>query len=105
MLDEVLKNINLQREAEFTAIEFTGEAHTADEDLVRAVLGGDETAFELIFERYRRPVARVVGRFFKDRSEIEEFAQQSFTKAYFSLKKFRGGEDKSFAAWMTRIAI
>ena len=31
MLDEVLKNNSLQRDATFSAIEFTGETHTADE--------------------------------------------------------------------------
>ena len=105
MLDEVLENISLQTKAQFPAIEFTGDAHASDERLVRAVLEGDETAFEEIFDRYRRPMTRVVSRFFRDRCDIEEFVQQCFTKTYFSLKKFRGGEDRSFAAWMTRIAV
>ena len=104
MLDEVL-NISLQTKAQFSAVEFTGEDATSDERLVQAVLDGDESAFETIFDRYRRPMTRVVGRFFRERSDIEEFVQQSFTKAYFSLKKFRGGEDRSFQAWMTRIAV
>lgn len=77
----------------------------ADERLVQMTLAGDETAYAEIFERYKRPMARVVARYFRERSEIEEFVQQCFTKAYFSLKNFRGGEDRSFAAWMTRIAI
>lgn len=104
MLDEVL-NINLQTKAQFPAIEFAGDAPTSDERLVRAVLEGDEAVFEVIFEKYRRPMTRVVSRFFRERSDIEEFVQQSFTKAYFSLSKFRGGEEKSFQGWMTRIAV
>jgi RNA polymerase sigma-70 factor (ECF subfamily) len=50
-------------------------------------------------------VTRVVSRFFRDRSEIEEFVQQSFTKAYFSLKNFRGSRGDSFPAWLSRIAV
>ncbi len=103
MLDEVLK-IGLQTKAQYTAVEFTDEVHVSDDVLVQAVLDGDQRAFETIFERYRRPMTRVVGRFFRERSDIEEFVQQCFTKAYFSLKNFRGG-DSSFRAWMTRIAI
>jgi RNA polymerase sigma-70 factor, ECF subfamily len=103
MLDEVLK-IGLQTKAQFPVVEFTDEVYDSDEDLVRAVLDGDEQAFEMIFERYRRPITRVVGRFFRERSDIEEFVQQCFTKAYFSLKRFRGG-DASLQAWMTRIAV
>ncbi|MEQ1605589.1 MAG: RNA polymerase sigma factor [Pyrinomonadaceae bacterium] len=103
MLDEVLK-ISLNTKAQFTAVEFTDEVQAPDDALVQAVIDGDERAFETIFERYRRPMTRVVGRFFRERSDIEEFVQQSFTKVYFSLKNFRGG-DSSFQAWMTRIAI
>lgn len=104
MFEEVI-NISLQREAQLQTIEFADDAPIADERLVQMTLAGDETAFAEIFERYRRPMTKVVARYFRERSEIEEFVQQGFTKAYFSLKNFRGGEDRSFAAWMTRIAI
>jgi RNA polymerase sigma-70 factor (ECF subfamily) len=76
-----------------------------DAELVKAVLAGDETAFALIFERYRKLVAHTVSRFFYEREEIEEFVQQSFAKIYFSLKDFRGEREKSFAAWLTKITV
>lgn len=103
MLDEVLK-IGLQTQTQFPAVEFTDEVQTSDDVLVQAVLGGDERAFEQLFERYKRQMARAVGRFFRERADIEEFVQQAFTKAYFSLKHFRGG-DATFKSWITRIAI
>ncbi|MGB2752126.1 MAG: sigma-70 family RNA polymerase sigma factor [Pyrinomonadaceae bacterium] len=104
MLQEVL-NINLQTNTRSQTDVITDVTPASDEQLVEAVLGGDETAFAVIFERYTRPMTRVVSRFFRERSDIEEFVQQSFTKAYFSLNKYRGGEDNSFPAWMTRIAV
>jgi len=104
MLEEVI-NISLQKDGQFPTIEFTDDSPVADERLVQMTLAGDETAYAEIFERYKRPMTRVVARYFRERSEIEEFVQQCFTKAYFSLKNFRGGEDRSFAAWMTRIAV
>lgn len=104
MLQEVL-SINLQANSLSQADVMTDVTPVSDEQLVQAVLGGDETAFAVIFERYTRPMTRVVSRFFRERSDIEEFVQQSFTKAYFSLKKYRGGEENSFPAWMTRIAV
>lgn len=76
-----------------------------DAELVQAVLDGDEAAFNLIFERYRRLVVHLVSRFFNRRELIEELTQQSFTKVYFSLKNFRGGQDKSFSAWLSRLTI
>lgn len=69
------------------------------------MLGGDEQAFAEIFERHKLLVTRVVGRFFRNASEIEECVQSSWTKTYFSLKSFRGGRDDSFPAWLTRIAV
>ncbi len=82
----------------------TGEAGT-DEELVRAVLDGDEAAFSEIFERYKRLVVHLVGRFFNRREMVEECSQVVFTKAYFSLKDFRGGQEKSFASWISRVAV
>ena len=104
MFDEVI-NIRLQTEAQLPTIEFTDESPTTDERLIQMTLAGDETAFAEIFERYKRAMTRVVSRYFRERSDIEEFVQQCFTKAFFSLKNFRGGDDKSFAAWITRIAV
>jgi len=104
MLDGVL-TINLDTNAQFAAIEFADSTVVSDAELVENVLSGDETAFAEIFERYKRPMTRTVGRFFRERADIEEFVQQSFTKAYVSLNRFRGADERSFGAWMTRIAV
>lgn len=104
MFEEVL-TISLQTEAQFPTAGFKDVSAVTDEHLVAAVLDGDETAFTEIFERYKRPMTRVISRFFRERNDIEDFVQQCFTKSYFSLNKFRGGEDRSFHAWLTRIAV
>jgi RNA polymerase sigma-70 factor (ECF subfamily) len=104
MLEEVLE-INLQTKTHFPPVEFTDDAILSDERLVQSVLDGDERAFAEIFDRYRRHVARVASRFFRDRGEVEELVQQSFTRAYFSLKNYRGGAEHSLAAWLTRITV
>jgi RNA polymerase sigma factor (sigma-70 family) len=76
-----------------------------DDELVKAVLAGDESAFESIFTRYRRLVVHLVGRFFNQPETVEDISQQSFTKAYFSLKDFRGENDKSFQSWLSRLTV
>ena len=76
-----------------------------DESLVEAVRGGDESAFELIFERHRRRVARMVGRFFNRPERVEEILQEVFTKAYFALGTYSAERGPSFAAWLSRVAI
>lgn len=76
-----------------------------DDELVSQVRAGDERAFEHLFERHKRRVAGVAGRFFHERAQIEDIIQETFVKAYFALQDYHGAQDKSFFAWLRRIAI
>jgi RNA polymerase sigma-70 factor (ECF subfamily) len=75
-----------------------------DAQLVALVLAGDETAFENIFERYKRLVGAVGARYFRRPEEIEEIVQISFTKIFLELDNFRGAHDFSLASWIGRIS-
>lgn len=76
-----------------------------DDDLVAAARAGDETAFTLLFERHRRSVTRLAYRFFHQRAQVEDIVQDSFASAYFALGGYRGGHEKSFIAWLSRITV
>jgi len=82
-----------------------GSDEPTDDALVAAAGAGDEEAFEQLFERHRRQVARIAGRFFPQREQIEEIIQDSFTKAYFALGSYHGTHASSFKAWLTQIAV
>ncbi len=103
MLDEVL-NISVQTNAEYLGIEMHDNDITSDEILVQQVLAGDGSAYEQIFERHRRTITRIVAKFFREKADIEEAVQKAFTKAYFSLSRFRGG-DSSLKSWLAKIAV
>jgi len=75
------------------------------DDALVAAAGADEAAFEQLFERHRRQVARIAGRFFSQRDQIEDIIQDSFTKAYFALNTYHGTHEASFRAWLTQIAV
>lgn len=77
----------------------------SDDKLVAATVGGDETAFAELFARHKRMVAAIGGRFFQTREQIEDIIQMSFCQAYQSLGQYRGGEERSFPAWLKRIAV
>ncbi len=104
MIDETIK-INPVRNVNLSATKLSEPSEITDDELVKLVLAGDEAAFACVFERYRKLVVHLVGRFFRQRQEIEDIVQQAFTKIYFSLKDFRGGHDKSFSAWASRLTI
>src|SRR5260370_17305606 len=73
--------------------------------LVAAAGAGNEAAFEQLFERHRRQAARIAGRFFHQREQIEEIIQDSFTKVYLALGSYHGTHAASFKAWLTQIAV
>jgi RNA polymerase sigma-70 factor, ECF subfamily len=93
------------RDPKTALAEAEAAAPPADAALAARAAAGDESAFELLFERHRRRVALIAGRFFRRREEIEEVVQESFTKAYFALADFDGKSDEAFAAWLARIAF
>lgn len=76
-----------------------------DAELAAAVCEGDESAFETLFERHRRRVGTIAGRFFQQKEEIEDVVQECFTKAYFALKDFSDKSGGSVAAWLSKIAF
>ena len=73
-----------------------------DLDLARQAQGGDESAFAEIVRRYSPRVFSVASRFFRQRSLVEEAAQEVFLKAYTQLGSFEGRG--SLEGWLTRIA-
>jgi len=71
-------------------------------DLARQAQDGDEFAFSEIVRRYSPRVFSVASRFFRQRSLVEEAAQEVFLKAFTQLKSFEGRG--SMEGWLTRIA-
>ena len=88
-------------EKQKAGFELIGEK--SDSQLVELVLIGEETAFENLFERYKRLVGAIAGRYFQRPEQIEEIIQISFAKVYFDLKTFRGDYNFSFASWIGKI--
>jgi RNA polymerase sigma-70 factor (ECF subfamily) len=76
----------------------------SDKRLVALTLAGDEQAYELIFDRYKRLVASIAARYFDQSAHVEEIIQITFTKAFFELANFRGDSQLSFASWLGKIA-
>jgi RNA polymerase sigma-70 factor (ECF subfamily) len=71
-------------------------------DLARQAQDGDESAFAEIVRRYSPRVFSVASRFFRQRSLVEEAAQEVFLKAFTQLESFEGRG--SLEGWLTRIA-
>lgn len=74
-----------------------------DAALVARVQAGDQAAFGLLVEKYRRRVERLISRLVHDPAEVEDLAQEAFIKAYRAINAFRG--ESAFYTWLYRIAL
>src|SRR6201993_492377 len=96
MLDRVLNKIGKPGGTAFSA-------STAEEKVVAAAKGGDEVAFETLFNRHQRKIFALAFRYTRVREDAEDIVQQTFQNAFVHLQTFEG--KSSFSTWLTRIAI
>jgi len=75
----------------------------SDVEIVRRVLAGESSLFELILRRYNQRIYRAVRAIVRDESEVEDVMQHAYVNAYTHLHQF--AERASFTTWLTRIAI
>ncbi|HEY8226314.1 MAG TPA: sigma-70 family RNA polymerase sigma factor [Pyrinomonadaceae bacterium] len=78
-----------------------GYEQAPDLDLARQAQGGDESAFGEIVRRYSPRVFSVASRFFRERTMVEEAAQEVFLKAFTQLGSYEGRG--SMEGWLTKI--
>jgi RNA polymerase sigma-70 factor (ECF subfamily) len=78
-------------------------APAGEEALVVAAKNGNERAFEVLVERYRRRMVAVALRLTRIQEDAEDVTQQSFQKAFVHLHRFEG--KSSFSTWLTRITV
>ena len=74
----------------------------ADAVLVHRARGGDDAAFQALYERHHTSVTRVCRRWLADEQLVEDAVQETFVKAWGALATFTGGE--RFGRWVRRIA-
>jgi RNA polymerase sigma-70 factor (ECF subfamily) len=75
----------------------------AERHWLRRAQAGDEQAFALILDRYRRPVFDFCWRLLRDTPAAEDVAQETFVRAYQHLADFTPGR-AAFSSWLFLIA-
>ncbi len=76
----------------------------ADEDvqLMLAFAGGDEAAFDALFDRWAARLLRFLERMVKDSAVAEELLQESFLRVHRAKARYR--PDARFSTWLFTIA-
>lgn len=73
-----------------------------DQLYIDKVLSGDTNAFAILVDRYKDMVFTLALKVLKHREEAEEVSQDTFIKAFKSLKNFKG--TSKFSTWLYKIA-
>ena len=74
-----------------------------DWDLVQGARRGDREAFRSLVERYQHKVTALATGMLRNRDDALDVVQDTFTKAYQSLDRFKG--ESSFYTWLYRITM
>jgi RNA polymerase sigma-70 factor (ECF subfamily) len=77
--------------------------NTPEGSLVRRAQAGDESAFQEIVERYQSKVFSIIHGIVRQRNDVEDIAQQVFTKIYFSMRNF--DFRSSLITWVYKITV
>ena len=79
-----------------------GQQVDPDRALVDEAITGSADAFETLVRRYQTRVVNYAAAMVRDTGEAEDVAQETFIRAYRSLRRFRG--ESSFKTWLYTIA-
>ena len=78
------------------------EQEVPDGTLIKQSLAGDQSAFEFLVTRYRRPLVCYIRGILKDDDEVYDVLQHVFLQLYVSLPTLL--TDVSLKAWLFRVA-
>src|SRR5213082_3330702 len=79
------------------------QADVSEMDLVKRCQAGDPEAFDELVTRYRTRVFGMIYNMVHNEQDAWDLAQDSFVKAWKSIKRFRG--QSSFYTWIYRIVM
>jgi RNA polymerase sigma-70 factor (ECF subfamily) len=77
--------------------------HAAEKALIAQLCAGREAAYEILIDRYERPVFSLVSRLVDDSADAADVVQEVFLKIFRNVGSFRG--DSSLKTWVYRIAV
>ena len=77
--------------------------NTQEGTLVHRAQSGDEAAFREIVEKYQSKVFSIIHGIVRQKNDVEDIAQQVFSKVYFSIRNF--DFRSSLITWIYKITV
>ena len=79
-----------------------GPDSQTDADIMLRVKAGDQSAFEYLVQKYRRPMVSFMYRMARNSAAAEDLAQEVFLRVYRSRENYEASA--KFTTWLYRIA-
>ena len=74
-----------------------------DEDLVRRIVEGEASLYEVLMRRHNRRIYRVARSILRSDDDAMDVMQDAYMRGFSHLAAFRG--ESAFSTWLTRIAV
>jgi RNA polymerase sigma-70 factor, ECF subfamily len=84
------------------AANLAGAAALSDADIMLRVKAGDQSAFDYLVQKYRRPLVSFMYRMARNTAAAEDLAQEVFLRVYRSRATYEASA--KFTTWLYRIA-
>jgi RNA polymerase sigma-70 factor (ECF subfamily) len=81
---------------------FAGDASLSDAEIMLRAKAGDQSAFEYLVQKYRRPMLSFMYRMARNAAAAEDLAQEVFLRVYRSRQSYEASA--KFTTWLYRIA-
>lgn len=78
------------------------ESRKEDARLIQEAIRGNQGAFKKLLKKYHDPIAHLVARIIHNKEQVEDLTQETFVKAFASLKSFN--DEYAFSTWLYKIA-
>ena len=78
------------------------ESRKEDSRHIREALNGNQSAFKKLLKKYHDPILHLITRIIHNREQVEDLTQETFVKAFASLKSFN--DEYAFSTWLYKIA-
>ncbi len=78
------------------------DSRKEDTRLIHDALRGVQSAYKQLMHKYHDPIFNLIYRIVHNREQVEDLTQETFVKAFASLKNFN--EEFAFSTWLYKIA-
>ena len=78
------------------------DSRKEDIRLIHEALRGNQASYKKLMKKYHDPIFHLISRIIRNKEQIEDLTQETFVKAFASLKSFN--EEYAFSTWLYKIA-